>query len=274
MTTTKKSSKDRLVELVEKLVAEDAYEFDGFIWAARPQAFYAQEIGVSKSTVRDLITKAPFVRRARTIGATTTTTGNDVKVEGGDRVTLLRLGDPTKKGPDECARIMRGVWKNKLDREVTEPQKKLLWGFAKDLLELYPGINPVHVFAYAIDHWTHTAYSIKLAMQARQAKDPSFKPQFHDYPCIGTIRLFKEAVIHVYAIYHQEKGGLTKAENDALAYLLDKTDPMNGHPGSTPEIEKAMENGYTIMAAKAAAKLEAEEALEKPSLVVKYGLAA
>jgi hypothetical protein len=31
VTTAKKSSKDRLAELVEKLIAEDPYPFDGFM---------------------------------------------------------------------------------------------------------------------------------------------------------------------------------------------------------------------------------------------------
>ena len=56
--------------------------------------------------------------------------------------------------------------------------------------------------------------------------------------------------------------------------MLQHTDPWLGHPGLTPAIEKAMDNGHTIMAAKAYAKMEAEEALEKKSYAVQLDEAA
>ena len=68
MTTAKKSSKNRLAELVEKLIAEDPYPFDGFMWAKRPHAFYLEELGFSQSTLSGLIKDIPFVRTARSGG--------------------------------------------------------------------------------------------------------------------------------------------------------------------------------------------------------------
>ena len=76
--------------------------------------------------------------------------------------------------------------------------------------------------------------------------------------------------MHAYVMHLQATGriGNTKAALDTAAALLQETDPWIGHPGLTPAIEKAMDNGHTIMAAKAVAKMDAEEALEKKSLAV------
>ena len=98
MTSEKKSSKDRLVELVGKHVAEDAYEFDGFIWAARPQSFYASEVNLCHQQTGRLIGDAPFVSRPKIIGAKVTVTGEDVKIEGGTKVQLFRARRSYRKG--------------------------------------------------------------------------------------------------------------------------------------------------------------------------------
>ena len=71
--------------------------------------------------------------------------------------------------------------------------------------------------------------------------------------------------MHAYVSHLQWTGqiGNTKGELWAAALLMQQTDPRPGHPGLTPAIEKAMDNGHTIMAAKAATKLEAAEAKQK-----------
>ena len=187
-TAEKSSSKDKLIALVEKLRVEEPYEYDGFVWAARPQAFYATELDVCTKTIGEWIKETPFVKRPKIIcEKKVTVTGEDVEVEGGTKVTLLRLGDPANKGPDECAHIMRGVWKNKIGRKLSEHQKQCLWGFAKDMLKHFPGINPVHVFVYAIDHWPDAASCIKIAEEA----EPGYKVEFKEFPasrpfCAGT----------------------------------------------------------------------------------------
>jgi hypothetical protein len=269
VTTAKKSSKNRLAELVEKLIAEEPYPFDGFMWAKRPHAFYLEELGFSQSTLSGLIKDIPFVRCNKMLGSTVTVTGEDVKIEGGTKTFLLRLGE---KGPHEYALIMRGVWKNKTGRKVTEHQKKCLWGFAKDILKHFPCLDPVRVFVYAIDHWDDAASCIRIAEEA----EPGYKVEFKEFPRIPTILRWYWAVVHAYVSHLQweHKIGNTKAELWAAAALLQHTDPWLGHPGLTPAIEKAMDNGHTIMAAKAYAKMEAAEALEKKSYAVQLAEAA
>jgi hypothetical protein len=115
-----------------------------------------------------------------------------------------------------------------------------------------------------------TAYVIKIEAQGT----PGCKGRFFEWPTIATIRRFRKAALHAYISTLQHEGktkDLPKAEGDALALLLDQTTPKTVW---TPEIEQAFDNGHTIMEWKALAKLDAEQALEKPSMVVKYGLAA
>ena len=237
MTEQKKTPKDRLVQLVEKEAAENPFDFDGFKWAARPHAFYLAELGFSQSTLSGLVKNAPFVRRPKIIGATVTVNGEDVNIEGGTKVSLLRIGDPADKGPHEYALIMRGVWKNKTGWPLTEHHKKLLYGMAKDMVEHFPGISPVDVFVHALDNWQQTAGAIKIAMMTQRTKTPSFDPQFHYFPCIGSIRRFYKAAIHVYVMDLQSKGKIVPfdgeitpesiAKHCASAALLQQTDPWD-----------------------------------------------
>jgi hypothetical protein len=70
---------------------------------------------------------------------------------------LLRVRVPGEKmGPDECAHIMRGVWRNKIGKATDNNQNMLLWGFAQDMMTEYPTIDPKAVLAHAIDRWDWT----------------------------------------------------------------------------------------------------------------------
>ncbi len=79
MTVEIKSPKDRLVALVEKIVAEERCESFGFKWAARPQLYYFDELGWCQKTVGRYIKKPPFVARRAQVN--------------GNIVCLLRLGE-------------------------------------------------------------------------------------------------------------------------------------------------------------------------------------
>lgn len=223
MPTTTKPSKDQLVALVEKIAAEEPYEFDGFTWAARPQSFYSETMGVSIKTIGRWIKEPPFVRRAKIIGATVTELGEDVKVEGGTKVCLLRIGDPSEKGPNDYKNMMAKIWEQKTGKIVTQHQKRCLYGLAKEL----PNGAALDVFVYALNNWQTVAGAIKIAAEAR----PNHKPRFLYYPNIPTIRSFYKAAVHVYVLHLQEEGKLAGSELDAALKVYAYTDPFLGYPG-------------------------------------------
>lgn len=125
-----------LAALVEKIIAEDAYETaDGFKWAARPLAFYAGALVVSTKTVTRLTQdeEAPFVVKHKL-------------KDGGGLQLLLRIGRKVQDA-DDWRRIMAKVWREnppawaltkpaaegKKDEFVSYKEGSCLWGLAQNL---------------------------------------------------------------------------------------------------------------------------------------------
>jgi hypothetical protein len=97
----KKLSDRALAALIEDLIAKEPHEFDGYLWAARPQSYYFETLGVSQWTLIGRIKKPPFVAR---------TTKIDGKV-----VCLLRVGEPAPKGLNDYKKIMRSMLRSMRD---------------------------------------------------------------------------------------------------------------------------------------------------------------
>ncbi len=97
----KKLSDQALVALVEDLITKAPHEFDGFLWAAWPQSYYFEALGISQWKLIERIKKPPFVAR---------TTKIDGKV-----VCLLRIGEPAPKVLNDYKKIMRSMLRNMRD---------------------------------------------------------------------------------------------------------------------------------------------------------------
>jgi hypothetical protein len=100
---------------------------------------------------------------------------------------------------------MRGVWKNKLGLVVDNHQKQCLFGFAKDMVEHCPGVDPVAVFAHALDHWDGVAFYIRQAELVEKCKH-GYEIQFKEFQRIPSIRRWYKAVTHAYVAYLQWGG--------------------------------------------------------------------
>ena len=96
-----KLSDQALVALVEDLIAKEPHEAFGFKWAAWPQSYYFDKLGVSQGTLIGHIKKAPFVARTAKIN--------------GKVVRLLRIGEPAPKDLNDYKKIMRSMVKNMRD---------------------------------------------------------------------------------------------------------------------------------------------------------------
>jgi hypothetical protein len=247
------------VALVEKAEAEDQYEARGVTWARRPQSYYAEALGVSLVTIGKRLAEGSFVKLVK-------------RVEGGGTITLLRTGKaPPCLADDYAKRVMIKFWgqqQDKIDTDgkflVTPHGGRCLWGFAKDIREnigdklgFQAEVSAqlaIETFKHAVFNWPFTAGLLRIAAQTV----PGYKAPFLDFVSLPHLSHFSEAAVHAYVIHLQEAN---KAPPAALACLADPivsqkvltlTDPWQGHPGSTPEIEKAYDAGWAVAEAKAA----------------------
>jgi hypothetical protein len=257
--TTQKKVDLALAALVDKAEAEDQYEAHSLTWARRPQSFYAEALGVSLPTIGKRIAESSIVKLVRS-------------VEGGGTITLLRTGDaPPCLSDDYAKRVMIKFWTQQQDKTdtdgkytVTPHGGRCLWGFAKDIrLNIGDKLGfpaewsaqlAIETFKHAVLNWPFTAGLLRIAAQTV----PGYKPPFLDFVSLPHLSHFSDAAVHAYVMHAQEA---QKAPPAALACLADPmvsqkvltlTDPWKGHPGSTPEIEKAYDAGWAVAEAKAA----------------------
>jgi hypothetical protein len=257
VTTEKKAS--ALVALIDKLIAEEPYEAHGVAWARRPLKFYSEALGVSLVTIRKRIAEGSFVKLVKS-------------VEGGGTITLLRTGEaPPCLADDYAKRVMIKLW-NAQDDKIDKPTKfrvtqyggRCLWGMAKDIRENigdkvgFPADLSaqltIETFKHALADWPTVASLLRIAAQTV----PGYKPRFYKFPCIPHLAHFSEPAVHAYVMHVQaaNKAPLALAclaKPMLSGKLLDLTDPWRGHPGSTPEIEKAYDAGWAVAEAKAKA---------------------
>lgn len=87
-----------LCAFVAERIATHPYQLDGYLWGRMPcQDDMAEMIGMSPATIRRLIAKPPFVRRAR-------------KIEG-KKTLLLRKGEPGPVTVNHIANTMSKLWR-------------------------------------------------------------------------------------------------------------------------------------------------------------------
>jgi hypothetical protein len=276
----KAASDDRrkaLVLLVEELMAKEPHEAFGLTWAARHQSYYCEKLNTCPATIRKLIAKPPFVRKQAQVGTGKIVINGTKQISGPKKLTLLRIGEaPPKDVADEAKRVMIKFWNKEIGKKVKYHEGQCLWGMTGDVMELLAAVGlpaelggelAIAVFKHALADWHQVASAIKWAMQAR----PGYKPRFYDFPCIPVIRSFYLAAVHAYACHLQETKAKPPAGLEILADLtgvkpsdhpmwkiMTITDPMIGHPGLTPEIEKANAGGHAAAKAKLLAKVAAE----------------
>jgi len=112
-----------LIGLIEDLIAKEPYEAFGLKWAARPQAYYCDALGVSEWTLRRCTKKPPFARKNKLID--------------GKKVCLLRVGEGPPNDPhDSAKRVMIKLRNSKIGKQVTRREGSCLYFFARDITML------------------------------------------------------------------------------------------------------------------------------------------
>jgi hypothetical protein len=236
---------------------------DGVTYVAHLQPVYWAMFGVSHQTLRDIIKDPPFVRKPKILGATIVKDGDNTKVHGGKKFTLLRVladgeAPPPRDYADETKRVMIKIWTTSdvIDaehRELNTHQIRCLWGMAGDIIQLMHltiGLPAeqgmalaIAVFRYALADWQTVAGALKLESESRKGPNRYFK-----MPSITYMRSCCKAVVHAYLTAVQ-MGDAKLPAGVELTYqasvaLLNLTDPLVGHPGLTAKIKKAIEGGY------------------------------
>jgi hypothetical protein len=250
---------EKLASLVEKLVASEPHEAFGFTWAARHQSYYAEALGVSDRTVRSLIGKPPFVTKNGMVGTGPIKINGSKQISGPKKLCLVRIGEaPPKDLADEAKRVMITLWNKQMAKQVTYHEGRCLWGMTGDIMKELEVVGltadrggelAIAVFKHALANWPDVASAAKLAAEAR----PGYKTRYYEFPCITHIRSFWRASLYAYVSHLQfdkakppQGVEFLKSPNGSgvtgLAHpvwkLMTRNDPMIGHPGLTPEIDK------------------------------------
>lgn len=175
-----KAREKALVDLVNGLVESEPYAAAGRMWAARPQSYFSEKLGVCGDQVRRIGKSIPL----RSFDA----------LKDGSRMTLLRVAPPSDLTAEDFARIMASEWRKRRERRANPTEYGCLVHIAK---ESPAGWAP-DVFCTVLDNWSEFMAGTKLAIFLAGTgegdvfdPDPAhFKEKFLLQPHIPTIRRF------------------------------------------------------------------------------------
>jgi len=109
-----------LKKLIAGSIANNPHELDGFLWCKMSHEARWKALGISRSTLLNIIGKPPgnppFVSKTRVIDATTV--DKEGRKKRGKPVTLLRVGEPGPKTEHDYASMMVAVWRKWLVKNL------------------------------------------------------------------------------------------------------------------------------------------------------------
>ena len=192
MTATTTKQKDQphakaaaLVTIVQARITEKPFEFDGQTWAAEPQEWWDEQLGVSTPTLRRIIGKPPFIRNwARVNGVVT---------------TLLRVGVKAPPTNLDRAKIMRHIWYQKLGKNKDTVVANKRWGCLYALAKEW-GEHAPTIFALVLNNWPLFMGAVKTVPEWTNARH--FK-----FPNIPVIRRFHYVAWEQWVMKLQEEAG-------------------------------------------------------------------
>lgn len=184
---------ERLIRIVEETIKEVPRDMDGYLWAERSQAEWADLLGVSVATLRRIISKPPFVRER--------TQASDGSREP---ITLLRVGEPGEKTPRHLANQMKNLWRKRTGRVPSDQGYGCLIGCA----EAWGQADAVNVFKAVMADWPAFIAGFWLAVDTGMI-DMGGKTVKHmklHHPHLPTLRLGAGVALDLYQMQQQAKG--------------------------------------------------------------------
>jgi hypothetical protein len=185
----------KLVELVKEGVAAHPHEYGGFTWVAYRQPDLAEELAVSISTLRRMITHPPLVRDRCSID---------------DQVwSLLRVRTVGESVPviehKHAARIMEKIWREKTGLETVKEQFGLFMGIA----QTWPQGEQVNMFRAALNDWPGFMSAVKhvnMIAELKHGKAPSkHAGRFYSFPHLGAMKEHPDAAVEFYGLKLQKE---------------------------------------------------------------------
>lgn len=171
-----------------------AFEFEGFVWAVRPEPEWAKLLGVkSADTISDLI-KIPPIQKDYT------------QVEG-TKALLLRVGPPGVPTPRKIANFMRGAFRAKTGRYPKKEEFPLL----KVLAEEWPDGLQVEIFKSTLDDWVAFKAGVAIEIEKMKVKGEKAYHRHHGYPSASVICKFRHVALELYVMRLQEDAAQGKS---------------------------------------------------------------
>ena len=176
---------ERLRELVARTIEHDPHDFEGFLWAAMPQAEWCAILDFSPATLRRLISQPPFVRNCARVS--------------GRKMTLLREGEPGPTTARQLANIMASIWRKRFGRSVGRNHYGCLIGLA----ESWPDGHELEIFKRVLDNWPAFMVGVKsmIALEGGNGKE-----RYLEHPSITVMRRFHKVGVELYVMQLQEQG--------------------------------------------------------------------
>jgi hypothetical protein len=178
------SKADQLRDLIARTIEEEAYDFEGFRWAARSQTEWCALLGFSPATLRRMTAPpSPFVRNCARVN--------------GRKTTLLREGEPGPKTARQLANAMGRIWYRRFKRQVGKKK----WRCLLALAEIWPDGHEIEIFKLVLDDWSMFMVGVKgmIALEGNNGKE-----LYLEYPSITVMRRFHEVGIEMHMMQWQE----------------------------------------------------------------------
>ncbi|MDH0113390.1 hypothetical protein N7379_02780 [Rhizobium pusense] len=177
-----------IATLVADLTKSDPFSFEGHQWAKRSQDWWVEKLGFSVETFRRHISKPPFVRNTV------------IDVETGNKVTLVRIGEPGPKSKRHLQNILSSIWREKTGLRTTPKQ----YGQMAGMVDHWGEKAPV-IFKLALTQWDRFMSGVKI--QIALLGDEG-KPRYFEHPATSVILRFHAVATEMYLMDQQEKHGL------------------------------------------------------------------
>lgn len=188
---------DKLTELVKDQLKLSTYEHQGQEWAARPQAWYCERLGVSTATLRRAASAPAFVRCV-------------TQDDDGNPLWLIRLATGNENiGERNVIRhpgaIIASRWRQATGRRPGNRD----FGCICELAKLYP-VDPLwQMLDYVRKDWQTFMGAVKAEIDlAIERGETGFRYRYYEYPSLPVILRFRAVAAECYVTHLQETGAV------------------------------------------------------------------
>lgn len=210
---------EQLGALVQKCIEDEPFETEGKIWARKPRAWFAQQLGISERQVQRIVAEGPFK--------------GQTKIVDDKKVYCLRVAPKYDLSDEDAARIMANEWKKHTkdaENESVKVVSRQKFGQLKGLAVKWGSYYAPDVFVTILNNWSGFNACCSIHIELGKAYGDSFnsnkytfKKRFYKYPSIAVMLRFHEAgwevFEHLMHMQHFGKSSELKIRPDALNKL-------------------------------------------------------